>query len=169
MWRQATITTMGGPLRHNGRVLASASISFATPAARTRGFTLVELLIALAILVILAAIALPSYSDYVRRAQLSSAFETLGSYRMRLEQAYQDGGNYGVTNCAVAAPGGTSYFSYSCTLTNSGQGFTATGTGTGMMSGYAYTTDAAGANTTTAFPRATTLPAACWWQKPGDC
>jgi type IV pilus assembly protein PilE len=137
--------------------------------AHARGFTLIELLIAMAVLVILAAIALPSYSDYVRRGQLSAAFESLGTYRMRLEQAYQDSGNYGATNCAVTAPGSTSYFSFSCTLTSSGQGFTATATGTGMMSGYTYTTDANGNNVTTAFPRGTGLPASCWWQRVGDC
>jgi type IV pilus assembly protein PilE len=146
-----------------------ARSSRARGAATALGFTLIELLIAMAVLVILAAIALPSYSDYVRRGQLSAAFETLGSYRMRLEQAYQDNGNYGATNCSVAAPGSTSYFQYSCALTSSGQGFTATATGIGMMSGYTYTTDANGNNVTTAFPKGSTLPASCWWQRVGEC
>ena len=117
----------------------------------------------------LTAIALPSYADYVRRGQLSTAFEMLGIYQMRLEQSYQDGGNYGVTNCAVAAPATTNYFQYSCALTNSGQGFTATATGVNNMAGYTFTIDAGGTQSTTAFPGGSGLPKTCWWIRKGDC
>ena len=143
--------------------------SLADRTAASSGFTLIELLIAIAIITILAAIALPSYADYVRRGHLSGAFETLGTYRMRLEQVYQDGNNYGVTNCAVAAPTATVQFQFTCALTNSGQGFTATATGINVMAGYAFTTDSSGANATTAFPRATGLPKSCWMSRPTDC
>ncbi len=136
---------------------------------RPAGFTLIELLIGIAVLSILASLALPSYREYVRRGQLSAAFENLGMYRMRLEQAYQDGGNYGVSDCAVAIPTATAYFQYSCTLTDSGQGYAATATGLGMMAGFAFSTDAGGNNRTTAFPGGTGLPAACWWSRVGDC
>ena len=154
----------GGPGAH-GR--ASSACTHGT--ALARGFTLIELMIAIAIITILAAVALPSYSDYVRRGQMAGAFETLGTYRMRLEQFYQDGNNYGVTNCGVTAPSATSQFQFTCALTNSGQGFTATATGIGTMSGYTYTTDSSGANNTTAFPGGTGLPKACWWVHKGDC
>jgi type IV pilus assembly protein PilE len=140
----------------------------ARPAPRS-GFSLIELMIAISVLSILASLALPSYREYIRRGQLSAAFEHLGMYRMRLEQAYQDSGNYGVSNCAVTAPTNTAYFQYTCTLTNSGQGYTATATGVGVMAGYAYTTDAAGNAATTAFPGGSGLPAACWWLRAGDC
>jgi type IV pilus assembly protein PilE len=137
--------------------------------ASSGGFTLIEVMITIAIVTILAAVALPSYSDYVRRGHLSGAFEALGTYRMRLEQFYQDSNNYGVSACGVAVPGATPQFQFSCSLTDSGQGFTATATGVGAMAGYAFTTDAAGANATTAFPNATGLPKACWWLRPKDC
>lgn len=136
---------------------------------RCAGFTLLELLIGIAVLSILTSVALPSYREYMRRGQLSAAFENLGMYRMRLEQAYQDGGNYGLTSCAVTTPAATAYFQYSCALTDSGQGYTATATGLGMMAGFAYTTDAGGNNRTIAFPGGTGLPAACWWLRAGDC
>jgi len=138
-------------------------------AAHRRGFTLIELMIAIAIVTILAAVALPSYSDYVRRGHLSGAFEALGTYRMRLEQFYQDGNAYGVDACGVDAPAATAYFQFTCAVTDAGQGFTATATGVGAMTGYAFTTDAAGGNATTAFPRATGLPKSCWWLRPQDC
>ncbi len=133
------------------------------------GFTLIEMLITIAIITILTAIALPSYADYVRRGQLSGAFETLGTYQMRLEQSYQDGGNYGVTACSVTAPATTSTFQYTCALTNSGQGFTATATGVNTMAGYTFTVDNSGAQTTTAFPGGTGLPKSCWWTRKNDC
>ena len=164
----------GMRFRCGDRRSAPASLSRHPPfacslAPAAQGFTLIEILIAIAVLTILAAIALPQYSAYTRRAQLSAAFESLGTYRMRMEQAYQDGGNYGATNCAVTAPTTTAYFQYTCALTNSGQGFTATATGVNMMAGYTFTTDAAGANATTAYPGGTGLPAACWWSRVGDC
>lgn len=134
-----------------------------------RGFTLIEMLIAIAILAILAAVALPSYSDFVRRGQLAGAFEGLGTYKMRLEQFYQDSNNYGVSNCGVSAPAATPQFQYTCALTNSGQGFTATATGVGTMAGYTYATDASGANSTTAYPYASGLPKSCWLSRPTDC
>lgn len=132
-----------------------------------RGFTLIELMITVAILGILSAIALPFYGDYVKRGRLSEAFDALGSYKLRLEQSYQDGGNYGVTTCSVAVPVSQN-FTYSCALTNAGQGFLATATGTGTMTGYNFTADSAGNNATTKFKGAT-VTATCWWTKQGDC
>jgi len=134
-----------------------------------RGFTLIEMMITVAVMAILAAVALPSYSDFTRRANLTSAFEALGTYRIRLEQFYQDSNNYGVGTCAVVAPATTSLFEYTCALTDSGQGFTAAATGVGTMAGYTYTTDAAGANVTTAFPHGSGLPKACWLTRATDC
>ena len=135
----------------------------------SRGFTLIEMMITVAIVVILAAVALPSYSEFTRRANLGSAFEALGSYRVRLAQFYQDSNNYGVDTCGLDAPAATALFQYTCSLTNSGQGFTATATGIGIMAGYTYTADAAGANVTTAYPNGGGLPRSCWMTRATDC
>ncbi len=128
------------------------------------------MVVVLGLIAVLAKVALPSYSDYVRRGRLVSAFDGLGSYRLQLEQFYQDGGNYSVTNCGVTAPAATAYFQLSCTLTSSGQGFTASATGLNTMVGYVYSVDASNNFTTSKYAGVAISPAAtCWWQRAGDC
>jgi len=56
---------------------------------KQRGFTIIELMIAVAIIAILAAIALPAYNDYIQRGKLTEAFTGLADFRVRMEQFYQ--------------------------------------------------------------------------------
>jgi type IV pilus assembly protein PilE len=134
-----------------------------------RGLTLPEVLIATTIMGIIAAVALPSYQRYVQRANLSEAFDALSAYRMRMEQAYHDNGNYGTGSCSVANPPASPRFSFACVLVNGGQSYNVTASGTGGMSGYSFRVDDTGNRTTLAFPNAPTLPANCWLSKVGDC
>ena len=70
---------------------------------RPRGFTLIELMVTVAVVAILASIALPSYSAYLQRSRVPAALDGLSSYATRMEQRYQDVGNYATgTACAVA-------------------------------------------------------------------
>lgn len=135
----------------------------------SKGFTLIELLITMLIIVILASLVIPSYRNYLITAKLSEAFDTLVTYRVRMEQGYQDNGNYGSASCSVNIPTGK-YFTYSCQLTNSGQGFTATATGRSAegLNGYNFTINETGARATTQFPAAT-VPASCWLTHLGGC
>ena len=94
-----------------------------------RGITLIELMVALAIVSVLVAVAMPSYRAYVVRSRLPVALDALTSYATRLEQAYQDVGNYGVANCMPAAVPTPDNFTVACALGNNGQGFTVTATG----------------------------------------
>lgn len=133
-----------------------------------RGITLIELMVALAIVSVLVAVAMPSYRAYVVRSRLPVALDALTSYATRLEQAYQDVGNYGVANCMPAAVPTPDNFTVACALGNNGQGFTVTATGSGIVSGYTFSIDNLGIRRTVSHPRG--VPAAnCWSLKGGSC
>jgi type IV pilus assembly protein PilE len=140
------------------------------PRARRHGFTLIELMITVAVISLLAAVAVPSYSAYVMRSRVPVALEGLSNYATRLEQGFQDMGTYAntaATACLVAVPT-VAHFTVTCALSGSGTGFTATATGSGAMAGYAYTIDHQGTRRTTAHPRG--LPAtSCWTTKGAVC
>jgi type IV pilus assembly protein PilE len=156
--------------RHDPRCSRSGPRGHSTCNARQRGFTALELITTVAIVAILAGIAVPSYVEYLRRSRLTDGFQAMAQFRTRMEQAFQDNGNYGVAGgpCAVAVPAASAYFSFGCTLGAGGASFTMTATGSGFMSGYAYAVDDAGNQNTTAFPGAV-VPVACWLTRSGEC
>jgi type IV pilus assembly protein PilA len=57
-----------------------------------QGFTLIELMIVVAIIGILAAVALPAYQDYTVRAKVSELMLSASSARTCITEAYQSGG-----------------------------------------------------------------------------
>ncbi|ENM3753564.1 pilin [Vibrio cholerae] len=71
-----------------------------------QGFTLIELMIVVAIIGVLAAIAIPAYKDYVTKSEASSALATLKALQTPAELLYQENGTLtaasGATNTLAA-------------------------------------------------------------------
>jgi len=69
-----------------------------------RGFTLLELMLVAAILGILAAVALPAYQDYTRRARLAEAFELARPVQLAVARYYDRWGTFPADNAAAGLP-----------------------------------------------------------------
>ncbi len=72
--------------------------------ARTRGVTLIELIIAVAVVAILAAIAFPSYQEQMRKTRRADGKAELMETAQQLERCYTRFSRYNDGNCGVALP-----------------------------------------------------------------
>ncbi len=71
---------------------------------KQRGFTLIELMIVVAIIGILAAIAIPQYNSYVGRAQIAEGLSLAGSVKTGVAEYFQSNGSWPDTNAKAGAP-----------------------------------------------------------------
>ena len=117
-----------------------------------RGFTLIELMISVAIIGILLRIAVPAYTTYMSSGKIAEGTSTLITTRSGLEQYYADNRKYegyagGI--CAASPNNTTKYFTYACTLTTNTYTVTATGRSTSGMPNLALSIDQADVRTAT--------------------
>lgn len=110
---------------------------------RHTGFTLIEVMIVVAIIAILSAIAVPSYSEYVIRSRLTEGVAALGAMRVKMEQYFQDNRTY-VGACAAGTiatpPDNIPNFTIACP-TLSATGFSLTATAKDKLKDFVYTVD----------------------------
>ncbi|HAT33954.1 MAG TPA: prepilin-type cleavage/methylation domain-containing protein [Janthinobacterium sp.] len=136
------------------------------------GFTLIEVLVTVAIIGILSAVALPIYNDYVIRGRLTEAFSALGAAQPSAEQFWSNTRNY--ANFDTAANSGfPSSPNFTYALSNASAStytITATGNDGGRVAGFIFTLDQQGTRATTGVPSGWTANAACWTdRKDGTC
>lgn len=138
---------------------------------RATGFSLIELMIAVVIVGILAAVAIPQYSDYVLRSTLSEATSGLGQQRVRMEQYFQDNRGYAPAGTAPCTSVASKYFTVTCVSTATTYTFTAAGNTGQITEGFTYTVDETNARTTTISSPATWTAGTvnCWVTSKAGC
>lgn len=123
------------------------------PTHRQDGFTLIEVMIVVAIVGILAAIAIPAYSNYVIRGNVPEATSRLAALQVRMEQLFQDTRSYATgANAGMPCASDTTtsrYFNFDCTAAPTAAAFTLRAQGKGTMSGFTYTIDQSSVRTST--------------------
>ena len=70
---------------------------------KQQGFTLIELMIVVAIIGILAAVAIPAYTDYMKRSKVTEGVTLLGGLKTPVEEFYADRGTYPTQAQAITA------------------------------------------------------------------
>lgn len=134
-----------------------------------KGFTLIELMIVVAIIGILAAIAAPSYRNYVISSSLSEATSGLADKRIKMEQFFQDNRTY-VGSTAAGMPCANESgqnFDFSCGASPSATAYTITATGKNSAAGFSFTVNEANTKASTATLAGWAGNASCWIRKEG--
>ncbi|HMW17644.1 MAG TPA: type IV pilin protein [Accumulibacter sp.] len=107
---------------------------------RESGFTLIEIMIVIAILGSLMAIAIPSYNEYLMKGRITEAITALSGMQSRLEQHFLDNRTYSGA-CAAGSmapqPANTNYFDFSCSNLAAGT-YQVDATGKSSMTGFTY-------------------------------
>lgn len=125
-----------------------------------KGFTLIELMIVVAVIGILASIALPAYSDYVIRGKLAEATSALSDGRVKMEQFFQDNRTYVGGPC----PASTTNFTYGCGTPTTST-YTITATNKSTLPAFSFTIDQANTKTSTTYWGNS---GTCWVTKKGS-
>ena len=145
------------------------------PRRQLRGFTLIEVMITVAIIGILAALAFPSYTDYMIRGDLADGPNGLSAMRANMERHFQDNRTYATvgdftTPCGAGTDASRTVgkFLIACSGTPDGSSYTLQATGSGRVEGFTFTIDQAGVQATTAAKEGWPTCASKWMMKKGE-
>lgn len=132
-----------------------------------RGFTLIELMITVAVIAILAAVAFPAYTNYIQRGKITEATSSLSELRLRAEKWFSDNRTYVGFNQAIQ---NAKYFGYACNpVTATAFTCTATGVANQGMTGFVYTINESNVRTSTFTGLSGwNNSASCWVTKKGE-
>lgn len=126
---------------------------------QVKGFTLIEIMIVVAIIGILASIAIPGYQNYVKKGKAAEATANLATLRIQMEQYFQDNKTYVGGNCTPTTA--TKYFTYTCSVAPTATTYTlqAAGKASENMGSFNFTVDQNNAKTSNYDG---TVGATCW-------
>jgi type IV pilus assembly protein PilE len=120
---------------------------------KSSGFTLIEVMITVAIIAILASVALPSYRNYIIRGKIPEATAALSTKRVKMEQFFQDSRTYVGATAGSDDSTSSKYFNFSAANggadSRSATGYTLYATGKGDMTGFTYSVDQSNAKSST--------------------
>jgi len=115
---------------------------------RQSGFTLIELLIAMVVIGVLTAVAVPAYGNYVLRTRLADAYAGLAGVQPLAEQFWANEHTFDELDDAPNFPDETENFRYALTAADA-TSYTVTATGQNNAAGFGFTIDQNGRRTTT--------------------
>lgn len=135
------------------------------------GFTLIELMITVAVIAILCAVAIPAYGNYLMRGRLVEAYSGLGMVQTSAEEYWSNKRTYVDfdKDTPNRMPPAGNNFTFS--LTSAGvSGYTVTAIGRNQAAGFEFTIDQGGNRATTKSPAGWGTSTSCWINgKGGQC
>ena len=172
-WPQLITPTVADSMR---QIFISHTAASINQRRRSNGFTLIEVMIVVAIVTILAAVAIPSYRDYILRGQLVDGTTILSTVRADMERYYQDNRRYTNVGAFVAPCNSVDprtrtqgNFVVSCFALQN-DSFVLRATGSNAAAGFVYAIDNQDARTTVSVGSSWPMPNpnTCWAVKRGQ-